>query len=1168
LNANYILCLSLSLCICGVASAQTPASTNQPESRLLTIEGSVQLLTVGTTNWSGGKTNQPLHFGDRLRTGARSRATVRLSDLTVLRVNELTTLQIREPRQAGKLSELDVNSGSTYFFSRSRPAEQEFRTPLTSGAIRGTEFNLAVAADGRTVVTLLDGQVTLTNSFGQVDMESGEQGVVEAGKAPVKTAVIEAINIIQWCLYYPGVLNIEELELIADEKRALADSLAAYASGDLLQAVALYPADRAPDSDSDRVYRAAMLLSAGQVEQAEALLTKLQTNNAGTGRAGKLAAALREVVATVKNQPVTRPVNPALATEWLAESYYLQSQAKLAEALSAARNAVAVSPNFSFGWARVAEMELSFGRGALAFEALERSLQLAPRNAQSLAVKGFLLLARNNVTEAERAFDQAIAIDGALGNAWLGRGLSEIRRGHAAAGRQDFQVAAVLEPHRAVLRSYLGKAFSNAGDNTRARKELDLARRLDANDPTAWLYSALVEQEENEINSAVHDLEKSEALNDNRRIFRSRLLLDEDQAVRSANLANIYQDAGMFDWSVREASRAVNLDYANYSAHQFLASSYDALRDPRQINLRYETPWFNELLLANLLSPVGAGNLSEFISQQEYSRLFEQNHFGGSSSTEYLSHGDWLERASQFGTWNDVSYAIDTEYRSERGWRTNNDLQQLTTTVKAKTQITPQDSLLVEGTYYDSTFGDTAQYYNQHGTIGGAPAPSSTFRGSEREQPLIFIGYNHEWAPGVHTLFLGGRLDDTLRYSDPRAIIPFTIFQGGQFTSVQGDQFALNYDREFTAYTAELQQIWQTPRQTLVVGGRYQVGWNDTTNLVNNPNSFPSLIAAQNFQTEIQRYSIYGYETVQLFDQLQITGGVTYDRLRYPRDIDTSPITGAEAVTEQFSPKAGIVWSPTEHTHLRGAYTRSLGGVFFDSSVRLEPTQVAGFNQAFRSIIPESVVGLVPGTRFTTYGVGLDQSFKTQTYLSIDGEILTSDAQRTIGVVTNSFFLPIPNSPGNTRQSLAFKEETLAVTLNQLVGLEWSLGARYQISHAHLTSTFVDLPAAAAGGVNQDQKALLQQLSLYINYNHPCGFFSQAQALWTRQDNMGYAPNIPGDDFWQFNVFAGYRFFHRAAEIKLGVLNLTDRDYLLNPLNLYYELPRGRTFMTSFKFYF
>ena len=114
----------------------------------------------------------------------------------------------------------------------------------------------------------------------------------------------------------------------------------------------------------------------------------------------------------------------------------------------------------------------------------------------------------------------------------------------------------------------------------------------------------MLNQEDNRINDAIRDLEKSQELNDNRSVYRSQLLLDQDRAVRSANLAAMYQDDGMFDVAVREASRAVIYDYANYSAHLFLANSYSQLSDPNLINLRYETPAENEYLLANLLSPV------------------------------------------------------------------------------------------------------------------------------------------------------------------------------------------------------------------------------------------------------------------------------------------------------------------------------------------------------------------------------------------------------------------------------------------------------------------------------------------------------------------------------------------------------------------------------------
>jgi outer membrane receptor protein involved in Fe transport len=56
--------------------------------------------------------------------------------------------------------------------------------------------------------------------------------------------------------------------------------------------------------------------------------------------------------------------------------------------------------------------------------------------------------------------------------------------------------------------------------------------------------------------------------------------------------------------------------------------------------------------------------------------------------------------------------------------------------------------------------------------------------------------------------------------------------------------------------------------------------------------------------------------------------------------------------------------------------------------------------------------------------------------------------------------------------------------------------------------------------------------------------------------------------FWQHNFYIGYRFPHRHAEIRLGLLNITDKDYRLNPITLYSELPRERTLEVSVKLEF
>ena len=105
-------------------------------------------------------------------------------------------------------------------------------------------------------------------------------------------------------------------------------------------------------------------------------------------------------------------------------------------------------------------MEFSFGHTDAALAALKESLELSPRNAQALALKGFVVSAQNKIAEARGYFERAIAADGSLANGWLGRGLVRIKAADVNDGRQDLETAAALEPNRAFLRSYLGKAWS------------------------------------------------------------------------------------------------------------------------------------------------------------------------------------------------------------------------------------------------------------------------------------------------------------------------------------------------------------------------------------------------------------------------------------------------------------------------------------------------------------------------------------------------------------------------------------------------------------------------------------------------------------------------------------------------------------------------------------
>jgi tetratricopeptide (TPR) repeat protein len=1164
----------------GQSRSQVVQPTNPPPPIVLTVEGTnVWVQRFRSNTWQSAYPLQVLGAKDRGRTGLRSRASVRLSDLSVLRIDEFGEFEIQPLVDATAEAEFSLFRGLIYLLNRDRPGKHRFVTPTATAATRGTEFTLEVEeVTGRTILTVLEGEAELSNPAGSIRIGPGEQGTALLGQMPTKTAVIDTTNIVQWCLYYPGVLDLGDLDLGPGEPALLGDSLNAYRSGDLLRAVAAYPADRDPASDPEKIYLAALLLSVGQVAQAEAMLGSLTNAANVTSHSRRLGDAIRLVIAAVQRRgsdlAFESELSPPLGTELLAHSYGRQSVFRLEEALEAAHLAVQHSPDFAFGWTRVAELEFSHGNARAALAALEKSLLLAPRNAQALALKGFLLSAQNRIDEAIRYYEKAIEIDGGLGNAWLGRGLCRIRQGREEEGRFDLHVAAITEPQRSLLRSYLGKAFSNAGDQYHAAKELRLAAEIDPGDPTPWLYSALLLQQQNRINEGVRDLERSRELNGNRAVYRSRLLLDQDRAVTGANLANLYRDAGMPEVSVREAGRSVSADYANYSAHLFLSDSFNQLRDPKDIDLRYETAWFSERLMANLLAPVGAGTLAHSVSQQEYSKLFQQDGLKLSSITEYRSNGDWFQSAVQYGTFDNSSYALEVFYNSDNGQRRNNEVEELETVLNFKQQLTPDDSVYLRASYSDKDAGDARHLYDERQANLG-------LRTQQQEEPLIIAGYHHEWSPGNHTLLLASGLKNVYELEDPIQITPLFYRPFGPLNFVAPLVYQQNYRSEQETYTAELQQILQRGAHTFVAGARLQAGEFrtrseqsdgqifDGTNFSIFPFSMSRTVAS-----DFDRESVYLYDQWQVWPTLLLVGGVSYDRVQLPENFRYAPISEATDVRDQVSPKAGLVFSPFTATTLRAAYYRGLGGVSLDQSVRLEPSQVAGFNQAYRSLIPESVAGANAAPTFDTWAMSLEQKLGSGTFVGVSGEILSSEVRRSIGVV--EFEIPAgPGSPFSSRQvreELDFRERSLLFTFNQLVNDEWSLGARYRVSNAQLEDRFpgVSPSVIQVGGFESEQQleSTLHQLQLSAIYNHRSGFFGGLQALWNQQSNQGYTPDRPGDDFWQFNIEAGWRFFRRQVEARVALLNLTDQDYRLNPLNLTRELPRDRTLAMSLRLNF
>jgi tetratricopeptide (TPR) repeat protein len=1215
-NTLVILLLSLLLATFSRAADAT----------VLEVENIVQAAPGGTGNWAKAVPKQTLAVGDRIRTRQRSRATLGLTGLYHVRLDQFTTLEISPGLMDAKKPLLNLPAGAAFLFSREPSGSIDIKTPAANCALRGTQLFARVLPDGRSFIQVLEGRVDMENSRGRLTLAAGEAGEASPGQAPRRTAVIEATNILQWALYYPAVLDPADLHLNHANRPPLAKSLAAYQRGNLLAAVDQLPA-RAPDEVAGRLYHAGVLLAVGRVDEARQLL-------AGVPRKEPGRRALERMIAAVRMQPQEEWRTPALATasEAIAESYYLQSGAKLEPARLAALRATELAPRNGFAWTRVAELEFSAGRTKAARVAIEKGLALTPENARAHALQGFILSADNRIGEARTCFQNSVRLDGGFGNGWLGLGLTKIKQGELAAGRADLQTAATVEPTSSIFHSYLGKAFSQEGRRDEAAKDLKLAGLLDPVDPTPPLYSALENQQRNRTNTAIAELEKSIELNDNRRVYRSGFLLDQDRAVRGANLARIYQNAGMKEVAVREATRAVESDYTNASAHLFLANAFDAMRDPDRILLRHETPWFNELLVSNLLSPVGGGPLSQFVSQQEYSKLLEADGIGGSLTTEWRSTSEIRSAASVFGTEGNVSYGLDAYYRNDDGDRLNSAMELQELYGQLKWQATPDDILYFLGKWANQEGGDNFETFDNQPLSPG-------FKFEENQEPgLLLAGWNHRWAPGSNTLLLVGRLSATQTLADPgssqlliqrddtgmrpgfiytnargrdqftdpslkgsvgvdaagaptytpellRAIAPY--LGTGNLYNLFGSPltnalFDFHTRRTFEIYTAELQHILQTERNTLLMGGRWQEGTIETDVLMNviRPTiagGFATPAAVQHVESDYRRTGLYAYDYWKVLPGLTLIGGVAWDAINHPANFRNPPVSDLQRQEDEVSGKLGFTWEPADWLTLRGAAAQGLGGLSFDESVRLEPLQLAGFNQAYRTVISESLVGSVETPTYQTLGLSAEGRLPSRTWWGVSASVIEQDVDRTLGAFTGyspGVFSETPAYfPSGTPQHLDYQEQSLALTLNQLVGDEFAIGAGYRVTRSELHSALTDL--LSEPGTNFTDEATLHEISLYGNWNSPSGFFAHLEANWFQQDltddpgrvALGAAPRN-GDEFFQVNAWLGYRFNRNLCELSAGVLNIGGEDYQLSPLSPHAEIARDRTFFMVYRMSF
>ncbi len=550
----------------------------QGAGQVVSVLGIAEVLREG--RWQSISAGESLAPGETLRTGEGSRVAVLLANGSQLKLNANSQLELKQivPPAAGFVptatevlhSVLRVLSGEIWVRNGGEPLQ--IQTVPATATIRGTEFNLAVHRPGDAArLAVLNGLVEFSNPQGSVLVAANEQAEVRVGEAPRKTVLLNPLDAVQWSLYYPDP------------------------TGGALQR------NVDPQSPGYWTQAAQNHLLQGQVEAARQALDRALALDSQDAAAYSLRSTI-ELVQNRKTEALADAeravaVDPASSTAYLSLSLAQQAGFDLNAALASARQAVRLDPGNVR--ALIQESTLLFGMGRLreAVKIAEQARRQAPDDAMVNTVWGFLQLAFNRFDDGRDAFTAAIAQDSTLGLPHLGLGLVLFRRNQTDTAVAELRKATLLEPQVSLYNSYLGKAFYEIKDDRRAEKYLELAKQLDPRDPTPWLYNALRLQSINKPGEALADVQQSIALNDNRTVYRSNLLVDEDLATRQTSQAGIYENLGFEQLAQEKATQSLSLDPTNYSAHRFLSDSY--VNRPR-----YEIARVSELLQSQLLQPL------------------------------------------------------------------------------------------------------------------------------------------------------------------------------------------------------------------------------------------------------------------------------------------------------------------------------------------------------------------------------------------------------------------------------------------------------------------------------------------------------------------------------------------------------------------------------------
>jgi tetratricopeptide (TPR) repeat protein len=472
---------------------------------ILSIQGRAEYRIDEGGKWVDATSQQPLYGGNWIRTGDLSRIAVMFVDETQVRLNQNTTLEVKQVNPPGKFGQsvLRVLLGRMWARTKAVPTNLAITTPSATAGIRGTDWELDVEDSGRSTVAVFSGEVEFYNDQGRVTVGPNEAAVAEVGKAPTKIILTNFKDRVQWVTAYAVdplryiTLSSTNIESLKQDAASTGDS----AEQRVKRGAAL--ADLNRWAEAEKEFTAAYAMGNHSVQTLTGLSLAALRNGDRKAAQSWLDAAIKEAprgelvrldqAAVEINaedfksgmstlQSVIRSNDAKQAAAWLILADFRVFFGEAAQAEDILREAIKRFPDDPRPYAELARAFLFADRIADGKTEVDRAIAKDPNSYLARIARGDLARLEGIGPQAEKSYREAIKLNPADDRGYFGLGQVNSEREEVKAGRANLGEALSINPSGPGYRGELGSLDTFANYLDLAEAEFNAALKTNPAD--------------------------------------------------------------------------------------------------------------------------------------------------------------------------------------------------------------------------------------------------------------------------------------------------------------------------------------------------------------------------------------------------------------------------------------------------------------------------------------------------------------------------------------------------------------------------------------------------------------------------------------------------------------------------------------------------------------